>query len=454
MTTAIDLRTRSIAITEREQQRYCELTPTSQRANARARKVLPMGVASNFQFFEPAPVVVERASGSSMWDLDGNHFIDYNMGYGSLLAGHSHPLMVQAIQRQLPLGTLYVTPNETMVDVAEELTRRFPMDMVRFTNSGTEATMDALRLARAYTGRDKIIKVEGCYHGHHDLVMVSSKPPVELMGPAYAPDPVPMYGGIAGSTIDEVVVVPYNDPDALERAFASHPGQIAAFILEPVPENMGIVLPDDGYLGAVVEIAHRHGALVIFDEVKTGITSHPRGASGAYGVIPDLVCLAKSVGGGVPVGVFGGRAEIMDLITRGVVDQQSTFNGSPLVMAAARAVLTEICTEAAWAEAKARNDRLLAACQDIIDASGLPAHTVGLGAKGCITYSAERVRNYRDYKATDFQMAYAHWIFMMTHGIFLPPGLDEQWLISVQHTEADIDRHIEVFADFVADLTA
>ena len=452
--TAMDLTTRALAITERESRRYADLTPGSQKATERAKKVLPMGVASNFQYFDPAPVVAARATGSRLWDVDGNEYIDYNMGYGSLLAGHSHPLLVEALRKQAGEGTLYVTPSVLNTEVAEALCSRFPFDMVRYTNSGTEATMDALRLARGFTGREMIVKVEGCYHGHHDLVMISVKPSLDEAGPAEAPNPVPYFGGIAGGTVEEVVVVPYNDLPALERAFALHPDQIAAFILEPVPENMGIVLPDAGYLAGAVEIAHRYGALVVFDEVKTGITSHPRGASGAYGVEPDIICLAKSIGGGVPLGAFGAGAEIMELIADWTVAHQGTFNGNPLVMAAALSVLTEICTEEAWALAKAKNDRLLAGCQQVIDTAGLPAHTVGLGAKGCITYAKDRVRNYRDYKRTDFDLAYAHWIYMMTHGIFLPPGLDEQWLISVQHSDADIDRHLEVFADFVGELTA
>ena len=446
---------RARAITEREIARYAEMTQGSQRQTAKAMKVLPLGVASNFQFFDPHPVVIQRAQGSKMWDVDGNVFIDYNMGYGSLLAGHSHPLMVEAIKRQVTEGTLFVTPAPLNEEVAAELCRRFaPMDMVRFTNSGTESTMDALRLARAFTKRDKIVKIEGCYHGHHDLAMISVRPPLDEAGPAENPTPVRYFGGITQATLDEVIVIPYNNLPALERAFAAHGPEIAAFILEPVPENMGIVLPDDGYLAAAVDIVHKHGALVIFDEVKTGITSHPGGASAHFGVMPDLVCLAKSIGGGVPVGAFGGRHEIMQLIVDWVVAQQGTFNGNPLIMAAAKSVLTEICTDEAWAKAKDENDRLLAACQSVIDDAGIPAHTVGLGAKGCITYTPERVRNYRDYKKSDFDLAYAHWIYMMSHGIFLPPGLDEQWLISVQHTPADIDRHAEVFAAFVKELVA
>jgi glutamate-1-semialdehyde 2,1-aminomutase len=452
MAEAKDVSAKALAITERELGRYDDMTPESCNAAAEAQKVLPLGVGSNFQFFDPHPAMMARAQGSKMWDVDGHEYIDYNMGYGSLLAGHSHPKLVEAITRQVTEGTLLVTPAPITQQVAGELSRRFPMDLVRFTNSGTEATMDALRLARAFTKRNMVIKVEGCYHGHHDLMMISVKPSLEEAGPADRPNPVPYFGGISTHTVEEVVVVPFNDLDALDRAFAEHPDEIAAFILEPVPENMGIVLPEDGYLAGAIEISHKYGALCIFDEVKTGITSNPGGASAAFGVTPDLICLAKSIGGGVPVGAFGGRGDVMALISDWIVAQQGTFNANPLVMAAARAVLTEICTAEHWAAAKAQNDRLIAACQDIIDDYGLPAHTVAMGAKGCITYVPERVRNYRDYKKTDFVLAYAHWIYMMTHGIFLPPGLDEQWLISVQHTPADIDRHIEVFRDFVAEV--
>jgi glutamate-1-semialdehyde 2,1-aminomutase len=192
----------------------------------------------------------------------------------------------------------------------------------------------------------------------------------------------------------------------------------------------------------------------VFDEVKTGITAHPGGASTLYGVRPDLICLAKSIGGGVPIGAFGGRSDIMELIAAGAVTHQGTFNGNPLVMAAAKVVLTEIVTDETWAAAKVRNERLLSGCADILADNGLPAHAVAMGTKGCVTYSRERVRNYRDYKATDSDLAYAHWIYLISHGILLPPGLDEQWLVSVQHTDQDIDAHLETFSAFAAELTA
>jgi glutamate-1-semialdehyde 2,1-aminomutase len=219
-------------------------------------------------------------------------------------------------------------------------------------------------------------------------------------------------------------------------------------------ENIGICLPEPGYLQAVRDLTARHGTLLIFDEVKTGITAGYGGATGHFGVEPDLVTLAKSIGGGFPVGAFGGRQDYMDLITAGTVLHLGTYNGNPLVMAAARATLAEACTPEQTESAIARNARLVAACQEVIDGAGLPAHTVQFGAKGCVTWSPEPVRNYRDYKATDFDLAFAQWIHGINRGVLLPPGLDEQWLISVMHTDADATRYADVFAEFAAELTA
>ena len=312
--------------------------------------------------------------------------------------------------------------------------------------------MDAIRLARGVTGREKLVKVEGGYHGHHDEVMVSNKPSLDDAGPADAPNSVPQSAGLTKGTLDDVIVIPFNDPEALDRALAG--GTVAAFIVEPVMENIGICLPDEGYLEAVREICDKHGTLLIFDEVKTGITAGYGGATRQLGVQPDLVTLAKSIGGGFPVGAFGGKAEYMDLITQGVVLHLGTYNGNPLVMAAVKATLTEACTRPIVEAAIARNTRLVEAVQGIIDASGLPAHTVQFGAKGCITWSEQRVRNYRDYKATDFDLAFAQWIHGINRGVLLPPGLDEQWLISVMHDETDAMMYAAVFQEFVDELAA
>ena len=249
------------------------------------------------------------------------------------------------------------------------------------------------------TGRERIVKVEGGYHGHHDEVMISIKPPLELAGPAEQPNPIPSSLGITKRVVEDVIVIPFNDPDALERALQG--GDVACFIVEPVMENIGICLPEPGYLEAVREITERYGTLLIFDEVKTGITAGYGGATSELGVTPDLVTLAKSIGGGFPVGAFGGKVEHMNLIAQGKVVHLGTYNGNPLVMAAAKATLSEACTLAAHAEANARNGRLVDACQAIIDRSGIPAHTVRFGAKGCVTWSPDtgaqlpRLQDYR-----------------------------------------------------------
>jgi glutamate-1-semialdehyde 2,1-aminomutase len=451
-TTTSELVARAKAITERELAIYKERTKGSQVATERARKVLPAGVPSSFQAYDPHPIVVKHASGSRMVDVDDNEYVDYDMGFGALFAGHMHPAVRKAVEAQLDEGTLYVTPCELDAEVAELLGERYGFPMWRPTNSGTEATMDAIRLARGVTKREKLVKVEGGYHGHHDEVMVSNKPAIADAGPADAPFSVPQSAGITQGTIDDVIVIPYNDAPALERVLANR--DVACFIVEPVMENIGICLPEPGYLEAVREICTKYGTLLIFDEVKTGITAGLGGATTVLGVRPDLITLAKSIGGGFPVGAFGGKAEYMELIATGEVLHLGTYNGNPLVMAAAKATLTEACTAEAIESAIALNTRLVEACQKIIDDSGIPAHTVQFGAKGCITWSIDPVRNYRDYKATDFDLAFAQWMHGINRGILLPPGLDEQWLISVMHSEADAMRYADVFAEFVAELTA
>ena len=445
-----ELAERAKAITQRELRTYIERTKGSQTATDRARKVLPLGVPSSFQAYDPHPIVVRRAQAAWMEDVDGNRYVDYDMGYGALFTGHCHPAVRAAVETQMDNGTLFVTPCEMNAEVAELLGDRYNLPMWRFTNSGTEATMDAIRVARGVTGRHKIVKVEGGYHGHHDEVMISMKPPLHLAGPADNPTPIPATAGITPAVLADTKVIPYNDAAALERALAD--GDVAAFIVEPVMENIGICLPQPGYLQRVREITRKHGTMLIFDEVKTGITAGWGGGTGAVGVQPDLVCLAKSIGGGLPLGAFGGTQECMDQITAGKVLHLGTYNGNPLCMAAARAVLVDICTPEAHQRVNELNARLVAACQDTIDQSGLPAHTVQFGAKGCVTWSSEPIKNYRDYKATDFDLAFAQWIHGINRGILLPPGLDEQWLISMMHSDDEAMQYSHVFADFVDEL--
>lgn len=439
-------------ITARELKVYVERTAGSQKANVRARKVLPLGVPSSFQAYDPHPIVVRRAQQAWMEDVDGNRYIDYDMGFGALFAGHCHPMVREAVERQLDDGTLFVTPCELNADVAELLAERYGLPMWRFTNSGTEATMDAIRVARGITGREKIVKVEGGYHGHHDEVMISMKPPISEAGPADSPIAIPGTAGITRAVLADTKVIPYNNIEALERVLSA--GDIAAFIVEPVMQNIGICMPQPGYLQAVREVTRKYGTMLIFDEVKTGITAGWGGATGALGVQPDLVALAKSIGGGLPLGAFGGSQECMDQITSGKVVHLGTYNGNPLCMAAAKAVLADVCTKETTGAVIELNSKLVAACQSTIDAADLPAHTVQFGAKGCVTWAEQPIRNYRDYKSTDFDLAFSQWMHGINRGVLLPPGLDEQWLISVLHTQADAMHYASVFQEFVDELTA
>ncbi|MFM2071167.1 MAG: hypothetical protein RLZZ623_1430 [Actinomycetota bacterium] len=443
---------RARRITARELKVYIERTAGSQKASVRARKVMPLGVPSSFQAYDPHPIVVRRAQAAWMEDVDGNRYIDYDMGFGALFAGHCHPVVRAAIERQLDDGTLFVTPCELNAEVAELLAERYGLPMWRFTNSGTEATMDAIRVARGITGREKIVKVEGGYHGHHDEVMISMKPPLSEAGPADAPNAIPGTAGITRAVLADTKIVPYNNIEALERVLSA--GDIAAFIVEPVMENIGICMPQDGYLKAVREVTRKYGTMLIFDEVKTGITAGWSGATGKLGVQPDLVALAKSIGGGLPVGAFGGSQECMDQISSGKVLHLGTYNGNPLCMAAAKAVLADVCTKETTQAVIDLNSKLVASCQTTIDTAGLPAHTMQFGAKGCVTWAENPIRNYRDYKATNFDLAFSQWMHGINRGVLLPPGLDEQWLISVMHTEADAMHYANVFQEFADELTA
>ena len=438
---------RANAIAKQELIDYVLRNPQSERAMARAERVLPLGVASSFQFYEPHPLVMRSASGAHIEDVDGHQYVDFTLGYGSLLAGHSHPALRRAVTAQLDHGTLFVSPCEANRLVAELLAARFGLPKWRFTNSGTEATMDAIRVARAVTGRQRIVKVEGGYHGHHDAVLVSTKPSFGAAGASHAPQSVAATGGLPRSVLDDTVVVPFNDIAALEQALA--PRDIACFVVEPVMQNIGICLPVPGYLEAVREITRNHGTLLLFDEVKTGITAGWEGAGAGFGVVPDLVAVGKSIGGGLPIGAFGGTEECMDAIARGDVLHVGTFNGNPLCMAAARTMLEEICTREETARIIERNTGFVGRCGALLAERDMPAHTVQCGAKGCVTWSRTPVRNYRDYLATDFDLAFAQWIWGVNRGVLLPPGLDEQWLLCSAHSDADLALALDVLSGFL-----
>jgi glutamate-1-semialdehyde 2,1-aminomutase len=378
-----------------------------------------------------------------MTDVDGRKLLDLSMGFGAMLAGHLNPIVVEEIQTSLRQGMLFVTPSPTSTDAAERICKRFGIDQVRFTNSGTESTMYAVRVARSATQKMGILKVEGGYHGSYDPFVVSSKPPLDKIG---NPDKPKAY--IDSNLVPgDIYVVPFNNLEALEKMFKKNSKKIACFIVEPVLENLAIVLPDVGYLEGVRALCDKYDVVLIFDEVKTGLTAGPKGAAARLGVKPDLITLAKSIGGGLPLAAFGGKKKYMDYVTNGKMAHFGTFNGNPLAMAGIRAI-DRICTDEAMAKAEAFNMQALDRISAIIDEFELPAHTVGFGVKGCVTWSTTAVRNYRDYKATDFSIAEAHWLFSLNRGIITPPGLDEQWLISLAHGQAEIDLLVEDFREF------
>jgi glutamate-1-semialdehyde 2,1-aminomutase len=425
--------------------------PESARMAARASGSLAGGVTSSWQITVPQAVWLSHGSGSKVYDVDGNEYVDLHGGYGAALAGHAHPAMAGAIRGQAGLGTHFAQPTPAAVVVAEELARRFGLPQWRFANSGTEATMDAVHLMRSVTGRDLIIKVEGCYHGHHDSVQVSVAPDAGEAGPAHKPAQSPASSGIPAAITSLTLIAGFNDLDSVARLLDEHRGQIAGMIIEPIMMNAGIILPEPGYLAGLRDLLHSHNALLTFDEVKTGLTTGPGGVTGLTGVRPDVICLAKSIGGGVSVAAIGGSAEVMEHVANGGYEMVGTFNGNPLAMAGVRAMLCEVATPGAYRRIEELRARAVAGIEAIIADAGLAAHVVSAGAKGCVVFSPEPVRDYRDFLAVDDRYSHAHWLFQHNGGVFLPPwGKSEQWLISVQHERADIDRLIGNFGTFAA----
>jgi len=465
-------RQRIKAITEREEAAYRARTPLSAAMDIRARRSLPLGVASSFQTYDPYPLFIAEGRGSRMWDLDGNEYLDFNMALGVLAAGHSHPAFVDALQRRVAMGTAFTYPIEEQVLVAEELKRRFHADLIRFSNSGTEATMDAIRVARGFTGREKILKFEGGYHGHHDDVLMSIQPQRSAMGEASAPNTVPTSAGIPRSRVGETVIAPYNDAEIVEQILNRHRGEIAAIIVEAVQFNIGVVPPKPGFLERLRELATEHGIVLIFDEVKTGVVIAYGGATEYFGIQPDLFCLAKSIGGGTPIGAFGGREEVMRVIEGGAraplleagvahssfggtsrVAHMGTMNGSPLPMAAALAVLTRILTPDVYPRLQAMGDRLTAGSQAIVDEFGLPAYAVNVGPKGIVMFTPQRVTNYRDFMGMDDELWTSAFFFLANRGILIPPAPDDQWTLSVQHTDDELDRYLAVFREWAVEVS-
>jgi glutamate-1-semialdehyde 2,1-aminomutase len=420
-----------------------------------AERTVAGGVASSWQDSPPHAIFIDHGKGNRIWDLDGNEYLDFHLGYGAMVAGHAHPKIVEAVEKQVRLGTHFAQPTKGLDAVGENLVDRFKLPLWRFCNSGTEATLEAARLMRATTGRNTIIKIEGTYHGHHDALMFSVAPDPDLIGPREHPVTLPQALGIPEAFAELVRVVPFNDLAEVERALAEHEGDVAGMIVEPAMMNCGVIMPGEGYLQGLKDLLHKHGAYLAFDEVKTGAAIAYGGAVEAFGVVPDIVCLAKAIGGGTPCGAVGATEELFALVVDGEYDMAGTFNGNPLTMAAMHATLFEVLTEDAYRTLNHLDGYLQERLSSVIERYRLPAYVTGLGAKGSVIYSTRPVREYRDSIGIDERITYLAWLFQQNGGVFKSPwAKQETWTLSVRHSDEDAQRYVDNVEAFARAVTS
>ncbi len=418
----------------------------SRRCWTRAQQFIPGGVNSPVRAFkgvahdgiDVVPPFIASASGAEVRDIDGNSYIDYVGSWGPMILGHANPIISAAISSALERGTSFGAPTEAEVEFAELLTQLVPpLEMVRLVNSGTEATMSALRLARGATGRDYVIKCEGCYHGHADSFLVSA-------GSGVATFAIPGTPGVPSAVAELTISVPYNDLEAMEHAVAgAGADKVAAIILEPVPGNMGLVLPKEGYLAGLRSLCDKHGIVLIFDEVMSGFRVSLGGASERFGVMPDLVTLGKVIGGGMPVGAFGGKSDLMQqLAPAGPVYQAGTLSGNPLGVAAGIAALTELKRIDPYPALEELAIRWQGGMQQAADDNSVDFQASSLGSMVGFFFSAKAVENYADAKAADSARFAAFFHEMLSRGIYLAPSAFEAGFLSTSHTMQHVDRTI------------
>jgi glutamate-1-semialdehyde 2,1-aminomutase len=405
-----------------------------------AVKVIPGGVNSPVRAFKSVglnPVFIEQGQGSVVTDVDGNQYIDYICSWGPLILGHAHPDVVRKVKETAEKGTSFGAPTELETKMAKMVTERMhSVDIVRMVNSGTEATMSAIRLARAYTQRTKILKFEGSYHGHSDSLLIKAGSGVATLGLPDSPG-VPM--DLAQSTL----TVPYNDLDSVRLAFEKFGEEIAAVIVEPVAGNMGVVPPQPGFLEGIREITGQYGTILIFDEVMTGFRVDYYSAQGRYNVMPDLTTMGKVIGGGLPVGAFGGKREIMEMIAPvGPVYQAGTLSGNPLAMAAGTATL-EAMTPQAYEELEKKGAMLEEGMKQNAEEAGVPHHINRVGSMVCLFFTDEEVTSYEQAKSSDTGLFASYYKNMLEEGILLAPSQFEGMFVSMAHSESDIERTIE-----------
>lgn len=409
-----------------------------------AGEVLAEGIGGSAPTFDPYPFFVDSAEGSRITDVDGNEYLDFNLCWGVLQMGHAHPELVDGLSDQLAAGTMYGFPHEEAIAVATEITQRFGVDKVRFTNSGSESNLYAIRLARHATGKSKIIKVEGAYHGISSSLHVSKAPDLQEAGPTDRPSQHPYGRGIPEDIWKHTHPAPFNDATAIEALLEEHQGEVAAVILEPVMMNAGVVPPEEGYLDTVRQLTAEHNVPLIFDEVKTGLKIAPGGATEYYGVQPDLVALGKVIGAGTPLGAIAGREAFIQHI--GEEGLFGTYSGNPLSIRASKIALEEILVPQAYDAIDSLAEQLYDGYADLVEEFDIEATVQAVGPTGGPIFSPGPVRNYRDFAVADQEVYDRYWLGMLNEGVVpMAYGTNEQALISTQHTEEEIERHLEAF---------